>query len=351
MADIFDQYVHPKTEVKPIIYAYSDTRFPGCLKVGYTDRPIEVRMHEHYPTLTPGQSYKVEYVESALNADGAIFMDHDVHRMLEAHGFHAQKSPDGKKSEWYKCSVDDVKAAILAVKTSSLNLENRTQNFRMRPEQARAVRMTKAYFESETKRNPNHTAKFLWNAKMRFGKTFTSYELAKAMDMKRVLILTFKPAVEESWETDLFSHMDFEGWQFYSREVSQETGIRPQDLDQSKPIVCFGSFKTSSARMPLVASRPRTNGCIRRTGIWSSSMSTTLAHGVRTLSTCLRKRTRTATTIWISISTKKMRPIMLSTRTSCRSRQSTISSCRYAFPGSEHRRVHGGSDLLMDIFR
>lgn len=98
MADIFDQYVHPKTEVKPIIYAYSDTRFPGCLKVGYTDRPIEVRMHEHYPTLTPGQSYKVEYVESALNADGAIFMDHDVHRMLEAHGFHAQKSPDGKRA-------------------------------------------------------------------------------------------------------------------------------------------------------------------------------------------------------------------------------------------------------------
>lgn len=243
MPDIFDQYIHPKTEVKPIIYAYSDTRFPGCLKVGYTDRPIEVRMHEHYPTLTPGQSYKVEYVESALNAEGAIFLDHDVHRMLEVHGFKALKSEDGKKSEWYKCTVDDVKAAILAVKTSSANLENRTQNFRMRPEQARAVRMTKAYFESESKRNPGHTAKFLWNAKMRFGKTFTSYELAKAMDMKRVLILTFKPAVEESWETDLLSHIDFEGWQFYSREVAQETGVRPQDLDQTKPIVCFGSFQ------------------------------------------------------------------------------------------------------------
>ena len=57
MADIFDQYVHPKTEIKPIIYAYSDTRFLGCLKVGYTERPIEVRMHGHYPTLTPGESY------------------------------------------------------------------------------------------------------------------------------------------------------------------------------------------------------------------------------------------------------------------------------------------------------
>lgn len=52
MPDIFDQYIHPKTDINPIIYAYSDTRFPGCLKVGYTDRPIEVRMKEHYPTLT-----------------------------------------------------------------------------------------------------------------------------------------------------------------------------------------------------------------------------------------------------------------------------------------------------------
>jgi hypothetical protein len=243
MSDIFDQYVHPKTEIKPIIYAYSDTRFPGCLKIGYTVRPIEVRMHEHYPTGTPKKSYKVEHVESALNADGAIFLDHDVHRMLEARGFKVKRSEDGKKTEWYECTVDDVKAAILAIKTSSANLENRTQNFRMRPEQARAVSMTKSYFESESKRNPGHTAKFLWNAKMRFGKTFTAYELAKAMDMKRVLILTFKPAVEESWETDLLTHIDFEGWQFYSREISMKTGIRPQDLDQSRPIVCFGSFQ------------------------------------------------------------------------------------------------------------
>jgi hypothetical protein len=243
MADIFDQYVHPKTEIKPIIYAYSDTRFPGCLKVGYTDRPIEVRMHEHYPTLTPGQSYKVEYVESALNSDGAIFMDHDVHRALESRGIRALKSSDGKKSEWYRCTVNDVKAAILAVKTGTANFENRTQSFKMRPEQAKAVRLTKAYYEEEQKNNPGHAGKFLWNAKMRFGKTFTAYELAKAMEMTRVLILTFKPAVEQSWESDLMSHVDFEGWQFYSRDLSLKTGIRPEDLDQKRPIVCFGSFQ------------------------------------------------------------------------------------------------------------
>lgn len=63
------------------------------------------------------------------------------------------------------------------------------------------------------------------------------------MGLKRILILTFKPAVEESWETDLLSHTDFEGWQFYSRERALETGKSPDDLDQSKPIVCFGSFQ------------------------------------------------------------------------------------------------------------
>jgi hypothetical protein len=243
MADIFDQYVHPRTEIKPIIYAYSDTRFPGCLKVGYTDRPVEERMHEHYPTLTPGTSYKVEFVESALNSDGAVFMDHDVHRELELQGIKALKNPDGKKSEWYRCTVSDVKAAVTAVKNSTHNFEHRTQTFAMRPEQKRAVQMTKAYFESEQRKNPGKAGKFLWNAKMRFGKTFTAYELAKAMNMKRVLILTFKPAVEESWESDLMSHVDFDGWQFYSRELSNSTGVTPEMLDQDKPIVCFGSFQ------------------------------------------------------------------------------------------------------------
>lgn len=243
MPDIFDQYIHLNTDVKPIIYAYSDTRFSGCLKVGYTDRPIETRMKEHYPTLTPGQSYKVEYIESALNADGAIFMDHDVHKALKARGIKALRSKDGKETEWFRCRVKDVKAAILAVKTYTQNAENRTQTFPLRPEQKRAVLKTKAYFQSEKKHNPERPAKFLWNAKMRFGKTFTSYELAKSMGMKRVLILTFKPAVEESWETDLVSHTDFEGWQFYSRDTAAKSGISPEDLDQSRPIVCFGSFQ------------------------------------------------------------------------------------------------------------
>ena len=245
MSDIFDQYIQPISQVKPIIYAFSDIRFPGCLRVGYTNRPIEKRMSEHYPTALPGTKvpYKVHLTESALTADGNAFMDHDVHRVLENSGIHALKDKNGRKTEWFRCSLDDVIKAIDAVKHNRANITDRVQTFKMRPEQERAVKLTRAYFERESKENPGRSAKFLWNAKMRFGKTFTAYELAKSMGMKRILILTFKPAVEESWETDLNTHVDFEGWQFYSREVALNTGKTPEDLDQSKPIVCFGSFQ------------------------------------------------------------------------------------------------------------
>jgi len=246
MPDIFDEYVQPKTSVNPIIYAYSDKHYPGLLKVGYTDRPITERMREHYPTLLPGDKpYKIEYTESAMDSDGVIFTDHDVHRMLERSGFHAVRSnlnsdDTDRKSEWFRCAVDDVKRAVYAVKNGLSTSTARIQTFKMRPEQADAVKQTEEYFIKARKENPDKTPKYLWNAKMRFGKTFTSYELAKKMGLKKILILTFKPAVEESWETDLESHVDFEGWQFYSRD---KNNINPENLDKNRPIVCFGSFQ------------------------------------------------------------------------------------------------------------
>lgn len=244
MPDIFDSYSHQRPDINPIIYAYSDTRWPGYLKVGYTTRSIEDRMKEHYPTLTPTISYKVRYVEPALYSDGTAFTDHEVHKVLKKKGFPVVRDEEnGKTTEWFKCTVKDVRAAVLAVKTHTLNEENRTETFGMRPEQLDAVNKTEAYFKQAKKYDPTHTAKYLWNCKMRFGKTFTSYQLALRMGLKNILILTFKPAVEDSWETDLLNHVDFEGWQFYSRKTEQLTGKTPDDLDKTKPIVCFGSFQ------------------------------------------------------------------------------------------------------------
>ena len=74
-----------KPNVTPIIYAYSDSRYPNTYKVGYTTRSIEERMKEHYPTIVPNQSWKVEWTASALRNDGTTFMDHEIHKYLNKH--------------------------------------------------------------------------------------------------------------------------------------------------------------------------------------------------------------------------------------------------------------------------
>ena len=138
-------------------------------------------------------------------------------------------------------------AAVLALRTGTDNVEQRTQNFTMRPEQFRAVEQTATYFEQALRSDPNRIPKFLWNAKMRFGKTFASYQLAKRMDLARILILTFKPAVESAWREDLMTHMDFEGWQYISNKDARNNNLNIdqefQRADKSRPIVVFGSFQ------------------------------------------------------------------------------------------------------------
>lgn len=233
--DFFPQ----RPDTHPVIYAYSDTNFPGYLKVGYTARPIEVRMKEHYPTLLPKCPWKIEMIESAMFEDGSNFSDHAVHNILKKKGFQSICDENDRRTEWFQCTVEDVRAAVLAAKNHIDNVENRTNNFSMRPEQQEAVAKTATYFQNAHAENPAHHPRFLWNCKMRFGKTFASYQLAKRMGFKRILILTFKPAVLNAWEEDLNTHIDFEGWQF----ISRNTDLTYETADKSRPIVCFGSFQ------------------------------------------------------------------------------------------------------------
>ena len=209
--DFFPQ----RPEVHPMIYAYRDLNpdYDGLLKVGYTEKDVDRRVAQQYPTKRPGGKlpYEILYRSSAMREDGSCFTDHDVHRMLR------RRKITGVGGEWFRCTVDELEAAVLAVKTDTLNEENRTRTFAMRPEQEEAVNKTIAYFRSAKLDTPDRAPKFLWNAKMRFGKTFAAYELAKRMGLKKVLVLTFKPAVEAAWEEDLMTHNDFEGWQFICR--------------------------------------------------------------------------------------------------------------------------------------
>ena len=232
--------------IAPTIYVYQlpgVQSHKGFIKVGYTERDVHTRIKEqlgasHIP-------YELLYTESAMCEDGSVFMDHDVHAILERKGFHQLGILDD--NEWYDCSVGDVKAAIIELKTGIRTEASRTWTFKMRPEQQRAVMRTEAYFMDAKKADPSRAPKFLWNAKMRFGKTFASYELAKKMGFTKVLVLTFKPAVESAWREDLVSHVDFEGWQFISNKDAHNQSINIDQqyakANKKKPIVVFGSFQ------------------------------------------------------------------------------------------------------------
>lgn len=241
------EFFQQRPSVTPTIYIYNlpqVTTHNGFIKVGYTDRDVEIRINEQMHT--SGLKANILYTESAMCSDGSIFTDKDVHRILRRKGFR-QMNEGTDRNEWFNCSVADVKAAIVELKEGIITEASRTATFKMRPEQHNAVKRTMEYYAYATKEDPGRPPKFLWNAKMRFGKTFASYQLAKKMGFSRILVLTFKPAVESAWREDLMTHVDFEGWQFISNKDAGGNHVNIDQeyarADKKKPIVVFGSFQ------------------------------------------------------------------------------------------------------------
>lgn len=246
----------------PRIYAYTEPQYKetpwqgkrqgrGLIKVGFTTKLSAVeRIAEQFgtnkPTSTP---FEILLDEIAIRNDieKTYFTDHEVHKVLENLGCY--RFPN---TEWFECTLEEVEQAIFAVKNHKIDVSKRIANFKMRPEQAQAVKMTSEYFRKYSYKREGKTPHFLWNAKMRFGKTFTSYQLAKEMNWSKVLVLTFKPAVQNSWEEDLKSHVDFQDWQFVSR-----TGTQYSEIDHDKPFVWFASFQDVLQKTEAGGIKPR----------------------------------------------------------------------------------------------
>jgi type I site-specific restriction endonuclease len=127
-----------------------------------------------------------------------------------------------KDREWFECTVDDVSSAINNIVLGI----SRPNSYPMREEQQACHDKAVAHFNSGGE-------KFLMNAKMRFGKTFNSYQIVKTLGYKRVLVITYKPAVESAWREDLETHVDFEGWHYNKAE----------DFSASNPIKLNGKGK------------------------------------------------------------------------------------------------------------
>lgn len=229
-----EQVLTPKPESRPRIYAYSiaDAAHAGLLKVGQTVRDVKQRVAEQLKTAAI-KNYRIEIDEPAERDDGTLISDHEVRAALVKKGF------ENTELEWMRCTVADVKTVLTELRTGQHFTGKHSETFAMRKEQQEAVDKTFEYYHSIWAEDGNAVPRFLWNAKMRFGKTFTTYQLAKKLGVKRVLVVTFKPAVEDAWQTDLESHIDFDGWQYLSRNSDTD----PSQVSDSKPLVYFGSFQ------------------------------------------------------------------------------------------------------------
>lgn len=247
-----------KPEARLRIYAYAihDDAHAGLLKIGQTTQDVRARVAQQLRTAAIA-NFTIELDEPAVREDGTLFRDSEVRARLAAKGFQKAVFPGAGAAEWMRCTVDDVKTVITELRTGQRLTGTHHETFSMRPEQARAVEQTRAYYQSIWAEDPDAVPRFLWNAKMRFGKTFAAYQLAKCLGAKRVLVVTFKPAVQDSWRSDLESHADFAGWQY----LSTATGGDPEEVDPSRPLVYFGSFQD-------LLGRDRATGLIKPKNEW-----------------------------------------------------------------------------------
>lgn len=186
--------------VEPRIYAYTTPDVPkseGWIKIGYTERDVETRVHEqtHTANIRPEilWHHAAEYTEDPDK--GINFKDHDFHNFLSGHDI--KREP---RTEWFFFNGHPEKAEELFHRftrhDNSGYQPGQGITYELRQEQLEAVQKTVAYFKS----HPNST--FLWNAKPRFGKTLSSYDLIKRLDVKNALILTNRPAIANSWYDD-----------------------------------------------------------------------------------------------------------------------------------------------------
>ncbi len=229
-----EEILAPKPEARPRIYAYSiaDAAHKGLFKVGQTTRDVKQRIAEQLKTAAI-KNYTIALDEPAERDDGTLFSDHEVRAALVRKGF------ENVELEWVRCSLKDVKTVLTELRTGQRFTGTHHETFPMRREQLDAVDKTFDYYRSIWAENKNAAPRFLWNAKMRFGKTFTTYQLAKKLGAKRVLVMTFKPAVADAWQTDLESHTDFNDWHFLSRHSDND----PTKIPTTTPFVYFGSLQ------------------------------------------------------------------------------------------------------------
>ena len=208
--------------IYPQIYAYilpTVTEKEGWIKIGYTERKnVDERIREQ--TQTTNLTYRKLWSAPARFADsGQWFKDHDFHHYLCSF----KKVKRRKKSEWffYNGMPENAKKDFDAFIHHQLEQGQETSDYQLRAEQADAVAQTLAWFKA------NPEGEFLWNAKPRFGKTLATYDLARKLDAQKVLIVTNRPAIANSWFDDFGK---FIAWQTGFAFISTSDSLKDRPV-------------------------------------------------------------------------------------------------------------------------
>jgi len=188
---------------------------------------------------TSGLPYILGWVELAYKKSTKTwFHDYDVHAVLRRSGISNAEKLEGK--EWFKTDLETAKLAIKAVKEGRNYINSSIEEsfidgveIQLRPEQENAVQQTQKVFRDKDR--------MLWNAKMRFGKTLTALQLVKNEQFQRVLIMTHRPVVSDSWFDDFKKmRMNDAGYDF----GSINKGEKLETLKRSdKPFIYFASIQ------------------------------------------------------------------------------------------------------------
>ncbi len=201
--------------VVPMIYAYQTPGVldnDGWIKIGYTERQtVEERINQQ--TQTANIRWDLVLQDNAIFKDGTgvCFTDHDFHAYLVKNEIKRKPS-----TEWFQIDSTKLRELFDAFSYHQLPESDQICTYELRREQREAVEMTMAHFSQGGKQ-------FLWNAKPRFGKTLTSYDLIRQMGFKKVLIVTNRPAISNSWVVDF---RKFIGWDCNLAFVSETEAIR-----------------------------------------------------------------------------------------------------------------------------
>lgn len=202
------------------VLSINDRKHQGLLKIGevFVDNDIAdskirqelgkaVRAVLDARPYMQGVAYHIEYVECTTYDQDKCYKADDVYRTLRAMDIPSKtlgkyKDPTTGQTEdadiWFACTIFDIHDIISKIKQGKGAGHGA---IKFRPEQEKAIHDTVEYFQKEFK-DPNKGKHYLWNAKMRFGKTLSGLEVAKRCGYRSTLIITHRPVVDKGWHDD-----------------------------------------------------------------------------------------------------------------------------------------------------